>query len=695
MGLPSALEWAGSLSRVAPGLFEAAVRSVVVLGVAGVVTAAMRRASAAARYFVWMLGIAGVLALPVMTAVLPPAYVLRAGSASPRAAANPSAPLQAPIEKTEGPAVSAAAGNGEQKSALEGNVNVASAVTPAEKEIAVTPTPAIAAHEIAPAAAVSAAVAPIAATGTASGAAHAAAIPWPLWLVFGWLIGCVLVLGHMLLGFVSLWLLERRAAHVHDGAWNELLAELSENMGIARRVKLLVTPRRTMPMTWGLVRPRLLLPEQAGEWSPEQRRAVLLHELGHVWRRDCLTQCVTQVACALYWFNPLVWVAWHRVQVERERACDDLVLNTGARASGYAAHLLTSATAARGLHFVGAAVAMARPSTLEERVKAILDGRRNRRGFSRPMAVATVILCAGLLVPVAALRGQESPGAPQPQTPPQAVPQPARGTVGTGGRGGRGGFSGGGGGLMGGGIGGGMGPGPGPAGGMGSLPMPGPDASPTCSLDATIYEVHLDASKIGQIDPDALTKAAAAANAAEFEQFVGQFGKPKPLYRAHQSVRLSGDSIDIGTNVPYITNSQVTNAGNTINSVAYREVGAVFSVNGRAQPSGSMEIELSIQVSVMGDNGVAITDKVNAPVFRSATMEHRGPVAPGVPFVMMSIDGASTDSEGKAVAYIARVNMGKPEFQAAAPEMPPASASIEERRQGRRTQQTGSATAGN
>ena len=96
-----------------------------------------------------------------------------------------------------------------------------------------------------------------------------------------------------------------------------------------------------MPMTWGL--PHTAHPPPYGSRPaglPEQRTAVLLHELAHIRRRDCAAQLLAQLACAGYWFNPLVWLAWRRMQVERERACDDLVLGTGACASSYAQHLL-------------------------------------------------------------------------------------------------------------------------------------------------------------------------------------------------------------------------------------------------------------------------------------------------------------------------------------------------------------------
>ena len=108
-------------------------------------------------------------------------------------------------------------------------------------------------------------------------------------------------------------------------------ASFPRQLGIRRQVELLSSPRRAMPMTWGLWRTCLLLPEEAIAWDAAALCAVLLHELAHAKRRDCLTQLAAQVACALYWFNPLVWLAWRQMLTEREGACDDLVLRHGQR----------------------------------------------------------------------------------------------------------------------------------------------------------------------------------------------------------------------------------------------------------------------------------------------------------------------------------------------------------------------------
>lgn len=89
---------------------------------------------------------------------------------------------------------------------------------------------------------------------------------------------------------------------------------------------------------------RLLLPAAARQWSGEQLRSVLLHEVAHIKRRDTIAHLLAQIACSLHWFNPLVWFAAWRLRVESERACDDLVLASGVRLSSYAGHLLQVAT---------------------------------------------------------------------------------------------------------------------------------------------------------------------------------------------------------------------------------------------------------------------------------------------------------------------------------------------------------------
>jgi HEAT repeat protein len=150
-------------------------------------------------------------------------------------------------------------------------------------------------------------------------------------------------------------------------------------------------------------RPSIVLPADAAQWSDERRRVVVLHELAHIKRRDCLTQSMAQLVCAAYWFNPIVWLAARRMRAERERACDDFVLAAGEKGPDYAAHLLDIAKTAQHRRIspvVG--LAMARPSQLEGRLLAILDPaiRRSSTLYTRVASLAFVLLIA---VPVGAV----------------------------------------------------------------------------------------------------------------------------------------------------------------------------------------------------------------------------------------------------------------------------------------------------
>jgi hypothetical protein len=199
------------------------------------------------------------------------------------------------------------------------------------------------------------------------------------------------------------WLLAKTARPAGNGAWGALAFALPHSLGLAGRVRILVSERATMPMAFGIFNPTVLLPSNVESWSYARRRDVLLHELAHVARRDCLTQLIAQTACALYWFDPLVWLASRALRGERERACDDAVVRAGARPSEYATHLLQVARDLRVPRTTAlATVCMARRSQLSDRLLAILDERRNRRSVSRRFAVPTWLIALLILIPAAA-----------------------------------------------------------------------------------------------------------------------------------------------------------------------------------------------------------------------------------------------------------------------------------------------------
>jgi hypothetical protein len=201
----------------------------------------------------------------------------------------------------------------------------------------------------------------------------------------------------------------RRAVEFKDSELTGLFSSLLKELNLKDTIRLLRSEGASMPMVCGILRPVVLLPANAEEWSEERQRMVLLHELAHVARRDCLIQMLAQAVCAFYWFNPLVWHTARRLRIEREKACDDYVVRIGAKPSEYAGHLLEIARSMQDNRSVfewsqTASVAMARRSQLEGRLLSILSEENKRGTVSGNLALGLAALICVLLISLAVVR---------------------------------------------------------------------------------------------------------------------------------------------------------------------------------------------------------------------------------------------------------------------------------------------------
>jgi beta-lactamase regulating signal transducer with metallopeptidase domain len=250
-----------------------------------------------------------------------------------------------------------------------------------------------------------------------AGAAAGAQVPWGTVVLALWLAGAALTLGRYAVAVLTVRGVAARARPLAHGAWVHHVRAASAELGMHEPVRLLEAEGAAMPMTWGILRPIVLVPAEGDGWTAERKRVVLLHELAHVARRDCLWQTIASLCCAAYWFHPGVWWAARQMRVEREQACDDRVLGVGTRASDYAGHLLEVARATRPRPMTAAvAVAMARRSQLEGRVVAVLDAARARGRVPGRVALVAGGVAAVALFPLAAASpdGFEAPPAPRP-----------------------------------------------------------------------------------------------------------------------------------------------------------------------------------------------------------------------------------------------------------------------------------------
>lgn len=356
---------------------DLALKGTVVLAAAGLATLALRRASAAARHLVWTLAFAGLLALPVLGVAVPrwQIPILPAREALPLIPAASAEPVR------EAAAVAAA-----------------QPISPAALETAPAPRPAP----------------PVAAPAVGEWGGVRDALGGIALLA--WMLGALLALVRLAASVTRVHREARSARPLTDGPAVGMRDRLVWRLGIDRPVVLLQGPEGCMPLTWGIQRPRVLLPAGTEAWPADRLEAVLTHELAHVRRRDCAWQLVAEAACALHWFNPLAWAAARRLRLESEHACDDQVLLTGSCGADYAEHLLDVArTVCPPRGALLAAVPMARPSQLITRLHAVLSAERARGPVPLRLAVPALLGGGALLALIAALTPARA-GAAEPFT---------------------------------------------------------------------------------------------------------------------------------------------------------------------------------------------------------------------------------------------------------------------------------------
>jgi len=228
------------------------------------------------------------------------------------------------------------------------------------------------------------------------------------WLMALWMTGTAVALLLLARDVARLVHLARDARPMGDRRCQEVCQACASQLHLSRTPALFVSQRAVMPMTWGVRRPRVLLPAAARDWPADRLRAVLAHELAHIARADWLVHLVAQLACAVYWFHPLFWTAERALGRETELAADDEVLGGGLEASQYATDMVEIVRACRPeVSSRAPAVAMARVKHLERRIAALLQPGANRARVSRRLAVVTAAASVLVVLPLAAISGGE------------------------------------------------------------------------------------------------------------------------------------------------------------------------------------------------------------------------------------------------------------------------------------------------
>jgi TonB family protein len=157
----------------------------------------------------------------------------------------------------------------------------------------------------------------------------------------------------------------------------------------------------TVPLVAGLFRPVILMPRSVESWPLSQLAAALKHEMAHVERKDLWTNLMAQIACAVYWFHPLVWTVAQRMRDEQETACDDAVLGSGFEPASYAEALIATARSLTSTNPIGCHMTQ---TTLKSRIARLFDNGLPR--MSSPTTLRrTAVVFAAAIVTIALLNG--------------------------------------------------------------------------------------------------------------------------------------------------------------------------------------------------------------------------------------------------------------------------------------------------
>ena len=345
---------------------EAAWKGALLLAVAWVGARLLQRQPAALRHLLWTVALGGVIAMPLLSMATPvrvPIPIRQVVSASPTNASldrNLTAP-----SLTEREAATRA-----------GSAPAPIQTGPASRDIVTLPT---------------------------FTADRIATVAIALWAV-----GLVAMAIRLLAGFIALRSIERTTASETDSDLSAALERAAARVGLRAVPRLVVSDRVSMPCATGWFKPVVLLPEAVRLWDADRRNIVLLHELTHIKRGDFVAHLISEVARAVYWFNPLVWLASRQVRAEAERATDERVVHVGAPPSEYAAHLLDIVRASSPMRVPAPLMPLARRTEFEGRLLAILESA-GRHAVPTLRAVALTVLLVGSLTGAVASIGAARP----------------------------------------------------------------------------------------------------------------------------------------------------------------------------------------------------------------------------------------------------------------------------------------------
>jgi beta-lactamase regulating signal transducer with metallopeptidase domain len=269
-------------------------------------------------------------------------------------------------------------------------------------------------------------------------------LPWETAASAVYLAIAGLLLMRIFVGMAFTYRLMRASQTIHDSRIGKLLKFHAQSYRHVKVPRMAESDFISVPVTVGMLRSSILLPVGWREWDDAKLETVIAHEMSHVVRHDALTQLVSLLHRAAFWFSPMAWWLDRHLRDLAEQASDEAALSAGANRNEYARTLLGffEALQAAPQRVWWQGVAMAESGRAEQRVERILAWRGVTMGLKKSVAMA-IIACAVPVVYLAAsvrparahdaamvaAEGQEPAPPPEPNAVPAKPPAGAATTV--------------------------------------------------------------------------------------------------------------------------------------------------------------------------------------------------------------------------------------------------------------------------
>jgi beta-lactamase regulating signal transducer with metallopeptidase domain len=213
---------------------------------------------------------------------------------------------------------------------------------------------------------------------------------FPVVVVF-YIIGILLQLFVIVKGYGQLSKLKKESLSAIPDSWKVIFEQVTAHLKINKVIRFHLSSIVNVPLVIGYLKPVVLFPlALVNQLDNDQVEAILIHELSHIRRNDFLLNLIKTAIETLLFYNPFVWMAGRFIHIEREHACDDLVLKITGKPLNYAHALLKLELLKDKNSPAYALAATGKTQNLYQRIKRITNMKTNYLNAKQQMAALTL-----------------------------------------------------------------------------------------------------------------------------------------------------------------------------------------------------------------------------------------------------------------------------------------------------------------